>query len=311
MNVSTLLAQPHLSVIARDGGPELSRIEARIERQAQVDGRGELEELLGHLLGARLPPTPPTPKTLDLIGPATPELALLALGHWVIDTSRPAVRAFFRELAELEVLPRLGVRAVRLLGSETARTRQGRAAICQLSEILGLEVLGTSQPLSAAHYDARGLRDDARHLLVSSAELAWSAAPTPGASAAPTPGASAAPRYSRLLDVDALPASRLGAHHRPWPRRLASAGAARDLLALVRRTAGAAMPSSAAQPACELALPAARPGWYHLLQVLQGGALVRVYPDGEHRPGVVYPVDDPESLAALVSRLPPAPDAGP
>ncbi|HWO17704.1 MAG TPA: hypothetical protein VNO30_02975 [Kofleriaceae bacterium] len=319
MNVSSLLAQPHLSVIARDAGPELLRIGARIEHKALVDGRDELEELFGQLLGqlrdARLPPAP---KTLDLIGPATPELALLALGRWVIDVSRPAVRAFFRELADLAVLPRLGVRAVRLLGCETARTRQGRAAICKLSEILELEVLGTSEPLVAAHYDARGLRDDAHHLLVSSAELAWSAGPAAAPAALPPldlgvgvgAGADPAPRAPRLLDIDALPASQLGAHRWPWPRRLASGRAARDLLVLVRRAAGAVPPGPPAPPSWELVLPAARPGWYHLLEVLPGAALVRAYPDGEHRPGVVYSVNDPAALAALVGRLPPAPDAG-
>src|SRR5689334_8226105 len=165
---SALLAQPHLSVIADDADPELARIQELLEHKVVAAGRVELEELLGDLLGAA---APPTPKTLDLIGHSTPDRSLLALGAWVIDAARPQVRAFFRELAELEVLPRLGIHAVRLLGCQTAETAAGRATICKLSEILGAPVLGTRQMLSSAHYDARGLRAESAHALVSSDEL--------------------------------------------------------------------------------------------------------------------------------------------
>jgi hypothetical protein len=64
------------------------------------------------------------------------------------------------------------------------------------------------------------------------------------------------------------------------------------------------MPGLLVQPSCELALPSSKPDWYHLVQVLLDGELVRVYPDGTDRPGVVYPVDDPRALRALVAHLP-------
>ncbi len=293
MYPSTLLAQPHLSVIAGDTDAELGRIRELIEHKVLVDGRGDLEVLLGRLLGAG---RPPTPKTLDLIGHSTPGPSLLVLGGWVIDAASTKVRAFFRELAELEVLPRLGITAVRLLGCQTATTAHGRATICKLSEILGVEVLGTRALLYSAHYDARGLRDSAQHALASSGELARE----PGE----TIGSIQASRYPRLLDVDALPASPPDAIAPPWPRRVTTPELARDLLRLVRRSAGAEMPGLVAPPCCELLLPSPKRGWYHLVQVLFDGELVRVFPDGTHRPGVVYPVDDRPALRALVVRLP-------
>lgn len=293
MQHSALLAQPHLSVIARDADAELARIQELIEHKVLVDGRGDLEELFGRLLGAG---APATPKTLDLIGHSTPDRSLLALGAWVIDAARPAVRAFFRELADLEVLPRLGIRAIRLLGCQTADTAPGRATIHALAEILGVEVLGARQLLYSAHYDARGFRDEARHALVSSRDLEGE----PG-DARPSIDPS---RYPRNLDIDALPSSPLATHPPPWPRRIATAEAARDLLRLVRRSAGAEMPGLLASPSCELALPSPARDWYHLVQVLLDGELVRVYPEGPAGPGIVYPVDDPRALRALVDRLP-------
>ncbi|HWU85646.1 MAG TPA: hypothetical protein VN253_00115, partial [Kofleriaceae bacterium] len=231
MQLSTLLAQPRLSVITRHADSELTRIQELVEHKVLVDGREDLEELFGRLLARR---PSPEPKTLDLIGHSTPDRAVLTLGDWVIDTASRAVTAFFRELADLEVLPRLGIRAVRLLGCQTADTKEARATICKLSEILGTPVLGTRQLLYSAHYDARGFRDECAHLLTSSDELRHD----PGEASIVV---QASP-YPRTFDVDALPASPLPAHRAPWPRRLASHEAARSLLGLVRRTAGAEMP---------------------------------------------------------------------
>jgi hypothetical protein len=296
MKYSALLAQPHLSVITSDDDVELARIRELIEFRAVVGERGDLEELFGDLLGAD---APPTLKTLDLIGHSTPDQSLLALGAWVIDAASSTVRAFFRELAELDVLPRLGIRAVRLLGCHTAETAAGRDTICKLSEILGVEVLGTSQMLSSAHYDARGLRDEAQHALASSYDLR--------AEPAAAIGSIQASRYPRLLDVDALPASPLSAHPPPWPRRIATPAIARDILRLVRRAAGAEMPGLVAPPSCEIALPSSKPGWYHAVQILFDGELIRVHPDGTHRPGIVYPVEDSRALRALLEQLPSLP----
>jgi hypothetical protein len=300
MKHSALLAQPHLSVITGDTDAELARIRELIEHKVVINGRGDLEELLGHLLNAGLPPSR---KTLDLIGHSTPDRSLLAMGAWVIDAGSSAVRAFFRELAELEVLPRLGIHAIRLLACQTAETAHGCATICKLSEILGVEVLGTRHLLGSAHYDARGFRQEAQHVLASSYDLRREPADTIG-----TMLGWRTSRAPRLLDIDALPSSPLPTHPPPWPRRIATSAAARDLLQLVRRSAGAEMPGVLALPCCEIAVPSSKPGWYHLAQILFDGEFVRFYPSGMHLPGIVYPVEDPRALRTLVDRLPGPPD---
>ncbi len=95
----------------------------------------------------------------------------------------------------------------------------------------------------------------------------------------------------------------------PWPRRLATAAAARLILQLIRRDAGAQMPGLAASPSLELALPSATPGAFHLAHVLLDGAFLRFYPDGSDAPGVVYPVDDASELRRIMDGLP-APPTG-
>src|SRR5262245_63720666 len=106
MDVRSLLSQSHLSVITRHADYELARIQDIIEHKVLVDGRADLEEVFGHLLAAVA--DEPTPKTLDLIGHSTPGQSLLMLGDWVLDAAKPTVTAFFRELADQEVLTRLG-----------------------------------------------------------------------------------------------------------------------------------------------------------------------------------------------------------
>ena len=295
MQHSALLTQPHLSVISSDADGELARIHELVSPKVVVEERGDLEALLGRLLAVGAPETTETTRTLDLIGHATPDQGLLVLGSWVIDAASAKVRAFFRELAELEVLPRLGVHALRLLGDRTAATAAGRATIGRLADILGVEVLGARAPLSAACYGPAGLSDEASLALVSASELRRAAAPAIGSLRAS--------RSARLLDVDALPAAPPAAPPPPWPRRIATAETARQLLGLVNRSAGAEMPGLLAPPTCELLLPSTQPGRYHALQVLFGGELLRVHPDGADRPGIVYPVADPRALRALLDRL--------
>lgn len=291
MMTAELLARPQLSVISRDIDPELEQIAARIDEKVFVDGRAELEELLGRLLSID---APVTPKTLDLIGHSTAGQSLLVLGNWVIDAASPTVTAFFRELAELEVLKRLGVQSVRLLGCRTADTSHARSTICTLSEILGVEVYGTTDLVFNAHYTNAGFADERRYLLVGASELREAARPS---NVMPE-----SDPYERVLDLDALPATPLAAT--PWPLKIASRDEASAMLRLVRRRAGATMPGLLTAPRCEVALPSADPGLYHRAQILFEGAFVRVYPDGIEGPGIVYPVEDAAALTQLVDRLP-------
>lgn len=296
MNAIELLAASHLSVITRQADYELARIQDIITHKVLVDGRGDLEQLLCELLAEVARGETPKTKTLDLIGHATPGKSLLQLGGWVIDAASPTVSAFFRELADHDVLPTLGIYAVRLLGCQTADTGQGRSTICTLSKILGLEVFGTTQLIYSAHYDSSGYRDNCHHALACASDLRAEL----GDITLPV----SSPAYPRILDVDALPSAPLVVREHPWPRRIATAEAASRILRLVRRKEGAQMPGLLALPSCEIALPAVKPHWYHLAQMLLDGDFVRVYPDGDRQPGIVYPVTDPHALRALVDELP-------
>jgi hypothetical protein len=292
---SRLLSQSQLSIITRHADAEMSRIHSSIEHKVLVEGRADLEAALGTLLaceGHR------TPKTLDLIGHSTPNGALLQLGDWVIDASSPTVTAFFRELADLDVLPRLGVYAVRLLGCKTAETAQARSTICALSDILGLEVYGTTGLIFSAHYEKTGFSSDWRFLLVGSSDLR---AVLRGSDARATKGT-----YDRALDVDSLPAVELEATNASWPRRVASDRVARSILRLVRRREGSLVPGLLATPSCEIAIPSSRTGLYHLAQVVLDAQFLRVYPEGNSNVGVLYPVEHPQTLRSLVEDLPAA-----
>lgn len=301
MDHATLLDQPRLSIITRRADYELARIQDLFAHKVLVDGRSDLEDALGGLLvAAEARNEQPAAKTLDLIGHSTPGTSLLVLGDWVIDASKPTVVSFFRGLAELDVMARLGVTAVRLIACETAETGEGRATITRLSDILGIEVYGTRSLIYAAHCDAGGLTDDCAHVLVAASELRSDGAEAGSAQRTGEP-------YERVLDLDSLPADPLDGHAPPpWPRRLATIETAREILRLVRRSGGTRLPGLLATPLCEVALPATRPHAYHLAQVLLGGELLRVYPDGQDAPGVVYPVEDPPALRALVETLPAA-----
>jgi hypothetical protein len=296
MDDRALLAAPHLTIVSGEPDFELRRIEQVIEHRATVDGRSDLERLLGRLLAAA-ESSQVAPKTLDLVGHTRSSASLITLGDWVLDAASSTVTAFFRELADHDVLPRLGVHALRLLGCNSAGSDHGRATICRLSELLGLEVYGASQLLYAGHWGPEGFRDCWRFLLTSSRDLRCGCASTV---AAPI----GAP-YPRNFDIDALPASSLAALAEHRPLRIASVAAARQILKLVRRAEGASMPGLLTAPICELALPAAAPGEYHIAHVLLGGAFLRFYPDGMAASGIVYPVDDASALCSIVAGLAP------
>jgi len=111
-----------------------------------------------------------------------------------------------------------------------------------------------------------------------------------------------------MLELAALPAIALAAHAAPCPRRFASEDAALQILALVRRDAGARLSGVPAPPSVELALPLPCAGTYHVAQVVLDGSFLRLYPDGVARPGVVFPVDDREAMHRIIAELPAAPE---
>ena len=294
--VRALLTQPHLSVVSGEPDFGLRDIAQRIDHPVMVEGRIELEILLGRLLNEVDRGAEVSRKSLDLIGHTRTSAALLSLGDWVIDVANPTTTAFFRGLADHAVLPRLGVDAVRLLGCNTATTAAGRATIRKLAELLELEVFGASQLLCSAHWAAAGLRSEWSFLLAEARQLSDAGARSGGSAARP-----AAEPYPRVLDVDALPAIALAPS--ALPRRIAEVAQARQILQLVRRREGAIMPGILAAPSVELALPAATPGTYHVAHVLLGGEFLRFYPDGMASEGILFPVDDAAALRRIVHAL--------
>lgn len=272
-----------ISVLSGDLDSELGRIRRQIDHVVHLEGRADLEALLGSLLRAN----DDRPRTLDLIGHSTAGHSLLVLGDWVIDSRRSSVRAYFRELADHQVMQRLNVTAIRLLGCETAKTFEGQATICRLAEILGIEVCGTTEMVSANHYDADGFRTDLNHMLLGASGLG---------------SVTVGPSSRRVFDVDALPASPLAARTRTQ-RRIADLSAATKIMKLVQRNDGAQMPG-VVDINCEIAIPSAKRDWYHLVQMVLGGDFVRVYLDGDGCPGIVFPVSDANTLREIVAGLP-------
>jgi hypothetical protein len=293
MSLVSLLAQPRLTVVSGHVDSELLRIRDVLDHKVTVDGRADLEELMGQLLAAADGHTP-VPKTLDLVGHSAGGASVLQLGDWMIDTARCGVTAFFRELADLDVFPRLGIHALRLLGCRTAESAQARRTICTLSEILGLEVHGTTGIVFANHYNARGFDDAWRFMLIGASDLRRSLA---------DPTSASVEASARSLDLDALPAGPIDATQ-SWPLRLSDAYTTRAVLRLIRRNEGAAMPGLLALPRCEVVVPATTPEAFHRIQIVLDGDFVRVYPEGQSKPGVLYPVIDPHLMRILVDKLP-------
>jgi hypothetical protein len=266
---------------------ELSDIRATITGAIAVEGRADIETALCQLL-ADEPPS--GPKTLDLIGHSTADTSLLVVGEWMIDATSLKVTAFFRELAEQNVLTRLGIQAVRLLGCSTAVTEHGHWTVCALADILGVEVYGTTAPLLASYYNSRGFSHDRRYLLTSAAELRSMITVT-----MPT---SPAPRSGHVLDVDRLPALPLE-QLRPWPVHVVNAEQARELLNLIDRREGSVAALGAVR-CYELAFPSPGGNRYHRIEVLFDGEMVRVHTENGSE-SVVYPVSDPSTFRRLVT----------
>lgn len=279
------LSQPQLSIISAEPDPDLDAIAAAIHHSVRVADRVELESLLGGLLDATSH-VPAAPKTLDLIGHSTSD-GHLQLGTWTLDIAHPTLPAFLQELAQHDVLARLGIRAIRLLGCNTSGTERGRETMYGLAERLGVEVYGTPYLLYHAHYDAAGFRAD---FLLTPASALRSAA-SPIAELTPWP---------RLFDLDALPAEPLT--ELSAPAVVASPIASARILRLIRRTAGGQL-AQRARLGPGLALPSPQPGRYCLAHMLYDGEFLQFYPDGPRAPGVVYPVDDAPLLRSLVGEL--------
>ena len=125
-----------------------------------------LREVLEHCLD-----DPAQPVILDLIGHSTRGHRLLRLGQTPIDMLDPHVAGFFGTLARNQLLTRLHVTAVRLLGCETAVTDAGQRTLRMLSQTLGLPVFGTIKPLLKSHSNSAGFDPAFAHILIEATAL--------------------------------------------------------------------------------------------------------------------------------------------
>jgi hypothetical protein len=130
---------------------------------------GSLAELRNVLEGCLDHPVRPV--TLDLIGHSTRGHHLLRLGRTPIDMLDSHVAGFFRTLARDQLLARLDVTAVRLLGCETAVTDAGQRTLRMLSQTLRLPVFGTCKPLLKSHSNSAGFNPAFAHILIEASAL--------------------------------------------------------------------------------------------------------------------------------------------
>ena len=141
----------------------------RVARCADLHRAGSLGDLRA-ALESRLEGSP-APATLDLIGHSTRDPHLLRLGDDCVDMLDPVVARYFQSLAADQLLSRLQVVAVRLLGCETAVTPSGQRTLRLLSRKLRLPVFGAIKPLLKSHYDKHGFNPAFTHVLVEASQL--------------------------------------------------------------------------------------------------------------------------------------------
>lgn len=295
-----ILSRPRISLVTSHPDAEVARLTRLLVDVLPIDGRATLERTLGELAGVAGNHSS-QPRTLDLIGHATTD-GLLRLGDWLVDGDSPTVHAFFRGIADVELLPRLNVTSVRVLGCSTAVGLRARRTLRTLADLLGLEVLGTLGPIYSLHYDAEGFGEQWRFLLSRASEVPASPLILPSGDGV-IGNDTATFALLKLLDIEALPRVPLRAATGSTPRHLVTSSAARELLSLVDRTRGAQMPGLLAIPSHELALLADASSC-HVAEVILDGNFLRVFPDGPDAPGIVYPVSDARHLLSLVSALP-------
>jgi hypothetical protein len=231
----------------------VARLAPRLDLAILYDDRDDLVARLAALANG----LPRQARTLDLVG-LTGLDHILRINDRPLDTSTKRVRAFWRELAGQDTLDQLGVTTVRLVGCTTAVGTRARTTLATLAEITDLDVTGTTELVSFADF-------------------------TPAGFAVPVATAG-----TRFLDPDALRRQDLrdGA-------RVLTAAQARDVLAMIDRHAGRALPDLLAVPHGTLALPSPIEGQFHHLELLLDHELVRA---GD----IVFPVDDPRGLRAIV-----------
>lgn len=257
------MTSPQLLTVLGAHDPHTAHLDPALTEVIRFDDREHFAVRLTEL--ARTLPL--RERTLDLVGYTGSDKLLVFHGR-TMDTRIGRVRAYYRGIADQELLPRLGVTAVRLVGCTTAIGDPARRTLATLADILGIEVTGTTELVADRDLGPAGF--------IPPAPMTWT--------------------KGRLLDLDTLATAPLGA------ASPLTVDQGRALLALVRRDAGVDLPGLLALPHAHLALPAssnassnASGNAFHHLELLLDHELVRAG-------STVWSVDDPRALRALLDR---------
>jgi catechol 2,3-dioxygenase-like lactoylglutathione lyase family enzyme len=288
------LRDPHLNVSSHPADGELARTLANVGNEEPVGGLEGLRRVLDGFCTCPISSANGKTRTLDLIAHAN-QARLLQLGSQVIDPRDDQVRGFFEQLAADRILAKLRVTELRLLGCETAMSRDGQAAIRILTELLGVRVVGTTKLLYAAYFGDKGLKDRYERMLRDATNL-----PDLGEERAEWPQ-DPLPALAPRLDVESLPAVELDDLPRvPW-RRLGPVDDPRPLLDLIDGRDGRMMPRMLARPRCEILLGSRDGDRVRRIEILFEFELVRV-PSADPGDGAIYRVKNPHDLARWVDR---------
>jgi hypothetical protein len=296
------LRDPHLNVSASPADGELARALEIVGNEEPVEGLDGLRRVLDEL-GACRGRRVRGGRTLDLIAHSDPA-RLLRLGQSLIDPDDEGVRTFFERMAADQVLSRLYISELRLLGCETAMSSEGQAAIRTLTEILGIRVVGTTKLVYAAYFGEKGLKERYEPMLCDATSLPdldeerarWPDDPPPAPAPPFQPDAIETTPVDRLPSV-AWPRVGESADSRPHSERAADV---RPLVDLVDGDDGRVMPRMLVRPRCEVLLGSGDDG-VRRVEILFDHELVRVRRAGGGR--AVYRVRSPDELAAWVASV--------
>jgi hypothetical protein len=297
------LRDPRINVSASPADGELARALEIVGNEEPVEGLDGLRRVLDELGCCRGRRTS-SGRTLDLIAHSDPA-RLLRLGQSVIDPDDEGVRTFFERMAADQVLDRLYISELRLLGCETAMSSEGQAAIRTLTDILGIRVVGTTKLVYAAYFGEKGLKERYEPMLCDASMLPdldeerarWPVDPPP--ERAPP----FQPDSLETTPADELPAvswPRVGEDADARPRSERDADV-RPLVDLIEGGDGRVMPRMLVQPRCEVLLGSGDEQ-VRRVEILFDHELVRVRPAGTDV-GAVYRVRNPAELAAWVASV--------
>jgi len=285
--VSELCASRRLNVSSTNPDRALQRVQDRVDGEACVSGRIELEQLLAGLLDCS---TRIEGRSLDLFAHSAGKARSLILGGWTVSVDDPGLQAFAQMKATLKAI---GVNRLRLIGCGTATTPGGQKTMSFLASALDLPVFGAiTDEIFQQDFDASGFIADRKLRDHTSAPRA-----RPEAFSWPRGEAIGPMRFDALQGELVRPA-----RPAPWPRMFSDLERSRTLFDHLDAENGRSLPGLLTQPIAEILVPAEADGLVHRIEILLDWQLVRVYPVG-NPDGAVYRIRRPHQLAGLAGAL--------